>query len=68
MKEQKVKVVFHDPYLNRRTAESVAESTGATVVDVTQYPGGAKGSDGGYISMMDYLINAVAKALAGQAK
>ncbi len=68
MKEEKVKVVFHDPYLNRRTAESVAESTGATVVDVAQYPGGAKGSEGGYIPMMDYLVNAVAKALAGQGK
>jgi ABC-type Zn uptake system ZnuABC Zn-binding protein ZnuA len=68
MKEQKVKVVFHDPYLDRKTAESVASTTGAVVVDVTQYPGGAKGSEGGYIQMMDYLVNAVVKALAGQAK
>jgi zinc/manganese transport system substrate-binding protein len=68
MKAQKVKVVFHDPYLDRKTAESVAGDTGAVVVDVTQYPGGVKGSDGGYIAMMDYLVNAVAKALAGQTK
>ena len=68
MKEQKVKVVFHDPYLDRKTAESVASTTGAVVVDVTQYPGGVKGSEGGYIQMMDYLVNAVIKALAGQAK
>lgn len=68
MKAEKVKVVFHDPYLNRKTAESVANTTGAVVVDVTQFPGGAKGSEGGYIPMMDYLVNAVAKALATESK
>jgi zinc/manganese transport system substrate-binding protein len=68
MKEQKVKVIFHDPYLDHQTAGSVAGSTGASVVEVTQFPGGAKGSEGGYIQMMDYLVNAVTKALAGQAK
>ncbi len=68
MKEQKVKVIFHDPYLDRRTADSVASATGATVVPVTQYPGGAKGSEGGYVQMMDYLVNSVATALATQAK
>jgi ABC-type Zn uptake system ZnuABC Zn-binding protein ZnuA len=68
IKEQKVKVVFHDPYLDHRTAETVARETGSTVVEVTQYPGGVKGSEGGYIAMMDYLVNAVTKALAGQSK
>ena len=68
MKEAKVNVVFHDPYVSRKTAESVAETTGATVVDVTQYPGGAKGSEGGYLQMMDYLVHAVARALAAQPK
>ncbi len=68
MKEQKVKVIFHDPYLDRRTADSVAAATGATVVHVTQYPGGVKGSEGGYVQMMDYLVNTVATALATQAK
>jgi zinc/manganese transport system substrate-binding protein len=64
MKDQKVKVIFHDPYLDRRTAETVAAATGARVVPVTQYPGGVKGSEGGYLQMMDYLVNAVASALA----
>lgn len=68
MKEQKVKVIFHDPYLDHKTAESVAASSGAVVVEVTQFPGGAKGSEGGYLQMMDYLVNTVVKALAGQAK
>jgi len=68
MKEEKARVVFHDPYLNRKTAEAVADVTGAAVVDVTQYPGGAKGSAGGYIPMMDYLVSAVANALEAKSK
>jgi zinc/manganese transport system substrate-binding protein len=65
MKADKVHVIIVDPYLNRRTAESVAARTGATVVDVTQFPGGVKGTEGGYIALMDYLVKAVAGALGG---
>jgi len=64
MKETGARVVIVDPYLNRRTAETVARSTGATVVDVAQFPGAIKGTDGGYIALMDHVVNAVAKALA----
>jgi zinc/manganese transport system substrate-binding protein len=63
MKEDKAHVIIVDPYLNRRTAETVAAKTGATVVDVTQFPGGIKGTEGGYIALMDYLVNSIAKAL-----
>jgi hypothetical protein len=42
----------------------VAEKTAATVVDVTQFPGGVKGTEGGYIPLLDYLVNSIAKALA----
>jgi zinc/manganese transport system substrate-binding protein len=63
MKERKVKVVLCDPFLDRKTAETVAKATGATVVNVTQFPGGVKGTDGGYIAMMDYLVGSVAGAL-----
>lgn len=63
MKELQARVVIVDPYLNRRTAETVARDTGATVVDVAQFPGGVKGTDGGYVALMDYLVNALAKAL-----
>ncbi len=66
MKELKARVVIVDPYLNRRTAETVARDTGATVVDVAQFPGGVKGTDGGYIALMDYLVNSMAKALGDQ--
>ena len=64
MKQDKVHVILVDPYLDRRTAETVAGKTDATVVDVAQFPGGVKGTEGGYIALMDYLVNSVAKALA----
>jgi zinc/manganese transport system substrate-binding protein len=63
MKELKARVVIVDPYLNRKTAETVARNTGATVVDVAQFPGGVKGTEGGYIALMDHLVNSIAKAL-----
>jgi ABC-type Zn uptake system ZnuABC Zn-binding protein ZnuA len=66
MKADNVHVILVDPYLNRRTAETVAARTGATVVDVTQFPGGVKGTEGGYIALLDYLVDAVAKGLAGK--
>lgn len=63
MKAEGVRVIIVDPYLNRKTAETVARNTDATVVDVAQFPGGVKGTDSGYIALMDYLVDAVAKAL-----
>jgi len=63
MKEHNARVIIVDPYLNRKTAETVARSTGATVVDVAQMPGGVKGTDAGYVALMDYLVNSFAKAL-----
>jgi zinc/manganese transport system substrate-binding protein len=63
MKAGQVHVIIVDPYLNRKTAEAVASHTDAVVVAVTQFPGGVKGTDGGYIQMMDYLVNSLAKAL-----
>ncbi len=63
MKQDNVRAIIVDPYLNRKTAETVARNTGATVVDVTQFPGGVKGTEGGYIPMVDYLVNSLAKAL-----
>jgi ABC-type Zn uptake system ZnuABC Zn-binding protein ZnuA len=65
MRSDNVHVIIVDPYLNRRTAETVASKTNATVVDVTQFPGGVKGTEGGYIQLLDYLVNSVAHALAG---
>jgi zinc/manganese transport system substrate-binding protein len=64
MKTDKVHVILVDCYLNRRTADSVASKTGAKVIEVTQFPGGVKGTEGGYLALMDYLVNSVSKALA----
>jgi ABC-type Zn uptake system ZnuABC Zn-binding protein ZnuA len=63
MKAQHARVIIVDPYLNRRTAETVARSTDATVVDVAQFPGALKSTDS-YLALMDYLVNSLAKALA----
>ncbi len=63
MKSEKARVILVDPYLSRKTAETVARSTGAQVVDVAQFPGGVKGTDAGYIALMDYLVEKIAKAL-----
>lgn len=62
MKEENARVIIVDPYLNRKTAQTVARSTDATVVDVAQMPGGVKGADS-YIALEDYLVNSLAAAL-----
>jgi zinc/manganese transport system substrate-binding protein len=63
MKMQNARVIIVDPYLNRKTAEKVARDTGATVLDVAQFPGGIKGTEGGYVQLMDQLVSSLAKAL-----
>ena len=63
MKAQHAHVIIVDPYLNRKTAETAARATDATVLDVTQFPGGLKGTEGGYIQLEDYLVNSIAGAL-----
>jgi len=64
MREDHVHVIIVDPYLNRRTAETVASKADGIVVDVTQFPGGVKGTEGGYVQLMDYLVNSLSRALA----
>lgn len=64
MKERQARVIIVDQYLDRRTAEVVAARTGAKVVEVTHYPGAIKGTEGGYLDLMDYLVNTIAAALA----
>lgn len=67
MKAEKVKVIFVEPFLNRRTAEAVARDTGAVVLELSQFPGGVKGTEGGYIQLMDYIVTSLSRALGGQA-
>jgi len=63
MKSDNVRAVIVEPFQNRKTAESVAAQTGARVVDFAQHPGGVKGTEGGYVELMDYLVATLAKAL-----
>jgi zinc/manganese transport system substrate-binding protein len=64
MKDEGARVIIVDPYLSRKTAETVAKATDAEVVNVTQFPGGVKGSGKTYLEMMDYLIDSISTALA----
>ena len=67
MKAGGVRVILVDPYVNRKSAEMVARGAGATVVDVAQFPGAIKGTEGGYITLMDHMVKSIADALKGQA-
>jgi zinc/manganese transport system substrate-binding protein len=63
MKAEKIGVILLEPYQNRKTAETVSAKTGAVVLDFPQYPGGVKGTEAGYVELMDYLVNTLAAAL-----
>ena len=63
MKTEHINVIVVEPYQNRKTAEKVAAETGATIVDFAQFPGGVKGTEAGYIELIDYLVNSLATAL-----
>ena len=66
MKQENARVILVDPYLNRKTAETVARNTEATVVDVSQFPGGLKGTEGNYIKLLDTVVTSLARALASK--
>lgn len=56
MKAEPARIVFVESYLDRRTAESVARSTGANVMDVACLPGGIKVTEDDYLKPMDDLV------------
>ena len=62
MREQGARVILLQPYQNRRTAETVARQTDATVLDMPQQPGVAPNTDT-YFTLMDYLVGTLARAL-----
>lgn len=64
MREQNVRVILVDAYVSRRQAESLASKTGAATVPVSHFPGGVKGTDGGYVQLIDYLVKSISQALA----
>jgi len=63
IRTEHIRAILVEPYQNRKTAQTVAAETGATAVEVSQFPGGIKGTEGDYIGLMDAVVHAVAKAL-----
>jgi ABC-type Zn uptake system ZnuABC Zn-binding protein ZnuA len=65
MKATNAKVILVQPFQNRKTAETVARQTGATVLDVPQQPGAAPNTST-YFDMMDHLVSTLAGGLGAQ--
>ncbi len=59
MKSDNLTVIIVQPHQNRKTAETVANRTGAVIVDFPSFPSG-KGP-GSYIDWIDSLVKALAK-------
>jgi len=63
MKAEKIRVILVEPFQSRKTAQTIAGHTGASVVDVCQFPGGIKGTDDDYFALIDAVVDAIAAAL-----
>jgi ABC-type Zn uptake system ZnuABC Zn-binding protein ZnuA len=66
MNEGKIRVVLVEPFQSRKTAEAVADRTGAAVVDVCQFPGGLPGTADDYIALMDADVKAIIAGLSAK--
>jgi len=62
MNAQGARVILVQPYQNRRTAETVARQTNATVLDLAQQPGAIARTDT-YFDLMDHIVRTLATAL-----
>lgn len=62
MRASNAHIILVQPYQNRKTAETVARQTGAVVLDISQQPGAAKGTDT-YVALMDHIVGSLATAL-----
>jgi zinc/manganese transport system substrate-binding protein len=62
MKAANAKVILVQPFQNRKTAETVARQTGATVLDLAQQPGAARNTNT-YFDLMDYMVSTLASGL-----
>jgi zinc/manganese transport system substrate-binding protein len=62
MQATKARVILVQPYQNRKTAETVARQTGATVLDMPQQPG-ALPNTSTYFAIMDHLVRTLVGAL-----
>ena len=62
MQSSKARVILVQPFQNRKTAETVARQTGATVLDMPQQPG-AVPNTATYFQLMDHLVQTLAAGL-----
>jgi zinc/manganese transport system substrate-binding protein len=62
MKEEKIKVVVVEPWVDRTLAARVAEEGGAKVVALAPVVGAVKGADT-YLAAIDYNVRTLAEAL-----
>src|SRR5712671_3834669 len=65
MKRNNAKVILVQPFQNRKTAETVARQTGATVLDTPQQPGAAPNTKS-YFDLMDNLVGTLASGLGAK--
>jgi len=52
-----------------QVGDSIAKIYGldnAMAGELLEFPGGIKGTEGGYIPLMDYLVNSISRALAAK--
>jgi zinc/manganese transport system substrate-binding protein len=62
MKENHIKAILVEPYQDRRLAEKIGRSMDATVVDVSQFPGGIPGTKD-YVALIDQIVKRLAAAI-----
>src|SRR5436190_1184339 len=65
MKRANAKVILVQPFQNRKTAETVARQTGASVLDTPQQPGAVRNTTT-YFDMVDNLVRSLATGLGAQ--
>ena len=65
MKAGNAKVILVQPFQNRKTAETVARQTGATVLDTPEQPGAAPNTTTSF-DMMDNLVHTLAGGLGAK--
>jgi len=65
MKRANAKVILVQPFQNRKTAETVARQTGASVLDTPQQPGAFRNTTT-YFDMVDNLVRSLVTGLGAQ--
>jgi len=65
MKRDNAKVILVQPFQNRKTAETVARQTAATVLDTPQQPGAVSGATT-YFDMVDNIVRQLGNGLGAQ--